>query len=103
MGDLEHLVLLAILRLGSAAYGVPIAEEVEARTGRSVSQASVYLALRRLEHKGWVASHLGDPTAERGGRAKRYFAVTGVGMDHLHSARSELLAMWDGLAGVWES
>ena len=98
LGEFEHLIMLAILRLGSAAYGVPIIEEVEARTGRPVSQAAAYLTLRRLEEKGWIESYRGDPTAERGGRAKRYFGLQPAGLDRLRDSRAALRQMWDGIA-----
>ncbi len=97
LGEFEHFVLLAILRLGEGAYGVPIAEEVEARTGRDVNQGAVYLTLRRLEEKGWVASELGEPTSTRGGRAKRYFSVAPAGIERLRQAHEELTSLWDGL------
>jgi DNA-binding PadR family transcriptional regulator len=73
-------------------------KEIEERTGRSVSQAAAYLTLRRLEEKGWIASRLGDPTPERGGRAKRYFRLRAAGKRRLTDARSALLEMWDGVA-----
>jgi len=98
LGDLEHLVLLAVLRLGDDTYGVPILEEIAARTGRHVSRAAVYIALRRLEAKGLVKSRLGEATPERGGRAKRYFALTAVGHRQLHASRTALLSMWANVA-----
>ena len=98
LGDLEHLVLLAILRLGDRAYGVPILEEIATRTGRRVSRPSVYIALRRLESKGLVASRMGDATPERGGRAKRYFTLTRLGHRQLHASRTALLSMWANVA-----
>ncbi len=98
MGEFEHLILLAILRLGDQAYGVPVIGEVESRTGREVSQAAAYLTLRRLEEKGWIRGRSGEPTTRRGGRAKRYYSVTGVGRQKLREARSSLLNMWAGIA-----
>ena len=74
LGEFEHLVLLSILRLGPGVYGVPIIREIEHRAGRTVSHAAAYLTLRRLEDKGWITSRLGDPTPQRGGRAKRFSA-----------------------------
>jgi PadR family transcriptional regulator PadR len=76
LGSFELMVILVLIRLGDNAYGVPISEELEKRTGRDVAIGSVYAALERLEDKGFVASELGEPTAERGGRAKKYFHVT---------------------------
>src|SRR5438034_6052298 len=80
LGNFELMVMLALIRLGDNAYGVPISEELEKRTGRDVAIGSVYAALERLEDKGFVASELGEATPERGGRAKRYFHVTGRGL-----------------------
>ena len=98
LGEFEQLVLLAILRLGDDAYGVPIVDEIEARTGRVVSRSAVYIALRRLSAKKLVASTLGDPTPEQGGRAKRYYRVEQAGLDRLADSRRDLLNMWDGVA-----
>jgi PadR family transcriptional regulator len=97
VGEFEQLILLAILRLGTDAYGVPIIEEIEARTGRTVSQAAAYLTLKRLEQKGWVNSRMADPTPERGGRAKRFFALRSDGLRRLRQTRADLLHMWEGL------
>jgi PadR family transcriptional regulator, regulatory protein PadR len=98
LGDLEHLVLLALLRLGERSYGVPILEEITSRTGRAVSRPAVYIALRRLEAKGFVKSQLGEATAERGGRAKRYFTLTAPGHRQLHTSREALMSMWANVA-----
>jgi PadR family transcriptional regulator PadR len=98
LGDIEHLVLLALLRLGERSYGVPILEEIAARTGREVSRPAVYIALRRLEAKKLVTSRLGEATPERGGRAKRYFTLTAAGHQALHSSRTALLSMWANVA-----
>src|SRR2546423_13039422 len=73
LGDFELIVMLALMRLGEDAYGVPISREIEQQSGREVALGSVYAALERLEEKGLVSSVLGKPTAERGGKAKRYF------------------------------
>ena len=97
LGEFEHLVLLSILRLGPDVYGVPIIREIEERTSRTVSQAAAYLTLRRLEDKGWITSRLGDPSPQRGGRAKRYFSLEPDGLQRLHDARNVLLDMWDGV------
>jgi len=94
LGDLEHLVLLAILRLGSEAYGIPILDEVSARSHRYLSRATVYVALRRLEQKGLVVSRLGESTPERGGRAKRYFRLRAAGLQALRESRAMFLGLW---------
>jgi len=97
LGEFEQLVLLAVLRLGSEAYSVPIVEEIEDRTGRSVNHSAVYVALRRLEKKGLVESWMGEPTPERGGRSKRYFEVQPEALPLLRQQRDALLSMWEGL------
>jgi DNA-binding PadR family transcriptional regulator len=95
LGEVEHLVLLALLRLDQDAYGVAIMDEVAERTGRELSRPAVYIALRRLEAKGLVSSRLGEPTPERGGRAKRYFILERAGLRALQDSRAALLRMWN--------
>ena len=96
--DFELLVLLAVLRLEEDdAYGVPIASEIEQTTGRSVALASIYAALERLEDRGWVASRVGESTAQRGGRAKRHFRVTTQGLRRVREAKGALVKMWTGI------
>jgi DNA-binding PadR family transcriptional regulator len=97
LGGVELLVLLALIRLGDDAYGVPIADEIEASLGRSVSVGSVYITLERLEHKGLVSSRLGEPTAERGGRAKTYFRPTAKGLREVRVAKRSLMRLWQGV------
>jgi len=98
IGELEHLVLLAIARLGADAYGVSIVDELRRHTRRPILRASVYLALRRLEDKGLVRSRLGDPEARRGGRARRYFDAQPAALERLRDSRRTLRSLWDGLA-----
>jgi len=97
LGEFEQIVLLAILRLGEEAYGVPIREEIERRTGRTLTVGALYRTLDRLEHKGYVASAFSDPTPERGGRSKRYFTVKPLGLRTLRASREAMTAMWEGL------
>lgn len=97
LGEFEKLVMLASLHLGEGAYGAAIVRELEARTGRVASAGSVYVALRRLEKKGLVDSRLGDPSPRRGGRPKRFFTVTGKGLEALRRAREDWAAMTKGL------
>src|SRR5579862_6402803 len=94
LGQHELMVMLAILRLGREAYGVPIAAEIADRTGAEMLQGSVYAVLDRLEVKGLVSSRLGESTPERGGRAKRYFAVTTAGVRQVRQAQRALEALW---------
>jgi PadR family transcriptional regulator PadR len=86
LGEFEEIVMLAILRLGVNAYGVTIRREIESQIQRTTSVGAVYTTLERLEKKGYVTSRHGEPTAERGGRAKRYFQVEGAGADALERA-----------------
>src|SRR4051794_37652751 len=97
LGNFELMVMLAVLRVGEDAYGVPIGREIEDTTGRDVLLGSVYAALERLERKGLVSSALGEATAERGGRAKKYFKVTAKGLREVRAAQSALTKLWKGL------
>ena len=100
LSSFELMVMLAVMRVGESAYGVPIAKELEAQRGRAVSRSSVYTALERLEEKGLVSSTWGEPTPERGGRAKRYFEVTARGLREVQDARRVLVSLWKGLPDV---
>jgi len=97
LGNFDLMLLLVLLRLGDDAYGVTIAQELEKQTSREVVVASVYATLERLQERGLVTSRLGDPTPERGGRAKRYFRVTGTGIREIRDARRSLMNLWKGL------
>ncbi len=97
LGEFELMVLLALIRLGDEAYGVPISQEIEERSGREAALGSVYSALERLEEKGLVTSRLGESTAVRGGRAKRYFRVTVQGMRDVRQTQRALISLWRGL------
>lgn len=96
LGEFEHIVLLAILRLGDEAYGVPIRREIEEQTGRAVARGALYTTLDRMETKGYLSSRVGDPTPKRGGRARRYFEITAAGYAALRASREALLKMWRG-------
>ena len=102
LGEFEHMVLLAILRLGDEAYAPAILEEIEQRTGRPASPGSMYVTLDRLEEKGLLRSRLADATDERGGRPRRYVTVTAFGMRQLRASRTALIELWRGLEGVLE-
>src|SRR3954466_9162919 len=103
VGQLEHVVPLAILRLGDTAYAPAILEEIESRTGKPASPGSMYVTLDRLEEKGLIRSRLGDADEERGGRPRRYVTVTAFGMRELRASRTALLKLWRGLEGVLEN
>jgi DNA-binding PadR family transcriptional regulator len=97
LGEFEQVVLLAILRLGDGAYGVPIRQEIAACTDREPAPGALYTTLERLEDKGLVRSRFGDPTPERGGRAKRYFLVTPRGVDALARAQRSYQRLLEGV------
>jgi DNA-binding PadR family transcriptional regulator len=96
-GDFEQQVLLAVWRLEEEAYGARVQEELEERTGRSVSQGAVYTTLVRLEKKGMLRSRMSDPTPVRGGKAKRFFRITAAGQRGVQAARAALDRLWEGL------
>lgn len=95
--DVEQQVLLVVWRLDGEAYGVTIRDELERVAGRSVTTGAVYTTLVRLEQKGWLRSSMGDPTPERGGKAKRFFTITPAGMRAVEQARAVLERLWSGL------
>jgi PadR family transcriptional regulator, regulatory protein PadR len=99
LGQFEELVLLALLCLRENAYGVSIRREIAERAGRDVSVGALYTTLERLERKGYVSSRMGDPTPERGGRAKRYFRIEGPGIRALNETQ-ETVASMGGLVHV---
>ena len=100
LGEFEQVVLLSVLRLGDDAYAVSVRDEIARCTGREVSRGSIYITLDRLETKGYLKSRLADPTPERGGRAKRYYALRPRAIEALKDSRRALVALWRGLEGV---
>ena len=97
LGEFEHIVALALLRLKDQAYGVTVRREIELRTKRETSIGAVYATLERLEAKGYVKSYRGDPTPERGGRSKRFFLITAKGAAALNRTQRALRSMGEGL------
>jgi PadR family transcriptional regulator len=97
LGEFEQLVLLALVRLEPEAYGVAIRDEIEKRTGRSVALGAVYTTLFRLEDKRLVATRLGEPTPQRGGRRKKYYRPLAAGRRELASSLDALRNMARGL------
>ena len=97
LGEVEHQVLLAILRLGGTAYSVPIVAELEARTGRSVATSAVYIALRRLEAKAFLVSRLEVPEESGEPYPRRWFTLTEEALEPLKESRRAYLSLWDGL------
>lgn len=100
LGEFELMLLLAVIHLGDEAYGVPISRQLEHHRGRGVSVGSVYAALERLEGKGLVVSTLGDPTPERGGKAKRYFRVTREGLRQVRETKQVLTRIWQEIPSL---
>jgi DNA-binding PadR family transcriptional regulator len=98
--DFEIMILLAIIRIGDEAYGVPVAREIETTPGRVVQLPAIYAALDRLTAQGLVESRLGDATAQRGGRAKKYFSLTPTGLGSVRDTRKALTALWARLPQV---
>ena len=103
LAELEHLVLLAVLRLGERAYGVAILEELAETAQRKATRGAVYVALRRLEEQGLLTSRLAEPTAKRGGRAKRFYDVAPSGVEALKAQRATFERMWSGLTETLET
>lgn len=97
LGEFEQAVLLAIVHLEDNAYGVLIRREIEKRTKRHISVGALYTALDRLERKDYVTSTMSEPTAKRGGRAKRQFQITAAGQGALRQSAEFLARMWAGL------
>lgn len=97
IGEFEQLVLLALLRVGDEAYGVPIHDEIATRARRDVSLAAVYKTLERLEQKGFVSTRISAPTAERGGRRKKYFRLESRGRQALKESLATLRRMTAGI------
>jgi DNA-binding PadR family transcriptional regulator len=97
LGDLEELVLLAVMRLGEEAYGGRIRDELKAEARRAVSISTIYVTLMRLEEKGYAHSWKGEPTASRGGKAKRHYEVTPAGVEVVQRVREVRERMWDAV------
>ena len=103
LGSLEHIVMLAVVRLEGDAYGVTVRQEIAERTSRDLSLGAVYATLDRLEQKGFVRSRTGEPTAERGGRAKRHFEVTADGLRAVRDSEEVIRRMAVGLRKAWDT
>ena len=97
LGEFEQLVLLAIVQLRGEIYGVPIVDEIERRTGRTVARAAVYVTLRRLEKKRLISSWMSEPMQERGGKFRRFVQIEPEGLQLLRESRRTMDQMWGGL------
>lgn len=102
LGEFEYAVLLAVLHLDEGAYAVPIRELIEQRTGRPVARGAMYTGLDRLESKGCLRSRMGDPSEERGGKARRYYSVTPAGLKAIRATHGALASMTRGLESILE-
>jgi PadR family transcriptional regulator PadR len=100
LGEFEQLILLAVLRLRDDAYGMRIRLEIKERTKRPVSLGAIYTTLERLEAKGMITSWVGDPTPERGGRAKKFFKLEASGQRALHESQALIASMASGLTPI---
>jgi PadR family transcriptional regulator, regulatory protein PadR len=103
LGDFEQLVLLGVLRLDDGAYGAAIRQEIHERSGRDVSINAVYTTLDRLESKGLLRSWVGEPTAQRGGRRRKFYGLRPAGLAALRLAYHAFRSMADGLEGRLEA
>jgi len=102
LGELEHMVLLAVLRRADEAYGKGVRDELRGRVGRSVSRSAAYITLERLVEKGYLVSRMGEPTGLRGGKAKRFYAVTPEGLEALKVAGRAFQDLWAGHEALLE-
>ena len=100
LGEFEELVLLTVAILGEEAYGVTVTQELERKTGRAVGFSTVHTTLQRLEEKHFLSSEMGGATAERGGRRKRFFAVTAVGRKALLEVKTIREELWNSMPPV---
>ena len=97
LGEFEQIVLLTLVRLGDDAYGMSVRASIHELISRDVSIGAIYTTLERLQNKGYVKSKMGEATAKRGGRAKKYFIVTGSGRRALNQFRANLEILWQGI------
>ena len=102
LGELEHLLLLAILRQDNEISGADVARELTRQTGREAARGTMYVTLDRLERKGYLTSQMGEPTTERGGKAKRLYSITADGVASLKKSGEALRAMWQGYESLLE-
>jgi DNA-binding PadR family transcriptional regulator len=102
LGELEHMILLAILRLGAGAYGMSIRDELASQVGREVKRSAAYITLERLTTKGYLTTRMGESTPERGGRAKRYYEITAAGKEALRESGLAFKRLWEGQESLLE-
>lgn len=100
LGEFEEIVMLTVAILHGEAYGVAIIEEMENRLNRSVSIGSLQVVLKRLEDKGYLKSELGEATAVRGGKRKRFFTVTNIGKEILKTTKEQRMQLWNAVPDI---
>lgn len=103
LGEFEHHVLLALVRLGGKSHGPPVVLALEEATGKTISPAAVFIALRRLEERGYARSSKLEPRPGEGGRGRRIFQVTPAGLTRLREARAVLERLWRGRGPIPET
>lgn len=103
LGEFEHFVMLALVRLREEAYGVTIKDEIEARTGREIYIGAVYTALARMQKNGYVTAEISEPTAKRGGRRKKYYRLAEAGREALKQSHNALRGMTAGIESELEA
>jgi DNA-binding PadR family transcriptional regulator len=103
LGSLEHIILLALVRLDGDTHGMIVRREIEECTGRNISIGAVYATLERLEAKRYISSFIGEPTPQRGGRAKRLFRVDAAGKRALEVSEQTIRSMTAGLKDRWRT
>ena len=102
LGELEHMILLTVLRLGDQAYGRTIQDELERCANRKVSRSVAYVTLERLADKGYLTPRMGEPSPRRGGKAKRFYALTPAGKEALLASGRAIRELWAGYEGLLE-
>lgn len=102
LGEFEHMVMLAVLRLGDDAYGVSIRRELGSRVGRKVTRSTAYITLERLTRKGYLTARMGDASEARGGKSRRYFSLTEAGQEALRTSGRALMQLWNGYEQILE-
>jgi DNA-binding PadR family transcriptional regulator len=102
LGELEYMILLTVLRLGDEAYGRSIREELESQVGRKVSRSVAYITLERMFEKGYLTPSMGNPSPQRGGKAKRYYTLTPAGIEMLRESGRAFKQLWVGHESLLE-
>ncbi len=97
LGEFEEIVLLTVAILDGQAYGLSIIEEIKSRLDRRVSLGAIQTVLKRLEEKGMLSSEFGEATKVRGGKRKRYYAITTYGLQVINESKEQRLSLWNAM------